>query len=370
VQAALLRWVAAGGSITFLGAPPDGLPQLRPATEDLGIHAHHHGFGWINSIDKPEEIARFVNSLRTTWRDIDVDTRHQWYGELQEVDTPIPLLDDASLPVKSLFSLLVVFAVVGGPLNLWVLAKKQRRLWIFWTLPLAAAVTAAILVGSVIWSEGWVRIQKTASLTLLDERNGEASTIGWTGFYATLAPDGEIRFDSGTEVRPLFSTAEGHTDWTDGQRFVSGWIGSRLARGFVLRKVEPRRERIPVRRENGQLIALNGLGAHLTELWVADASGAVFVAKNVAAGKEVALAPTGRQTAATIPDPAFLCAAPSTWASYPARFAHEPLNILQPGMYVASVARSPFVEAALARPTKSESAAIVVGVMKGIDDAS
>ena len=368
VQAALLRWVAAGGSITFIGDVPDGLPEMRGSGAQLGFDARHLGLGCVNLLPESETIAPHVGALRSTWREVDIDTRYQWYGEQQQ-DTPIPLLDDASLPVKSLFSLLVVFAVVGGPLNLWVLAKKQRRLWIFWTLPLLAAVTAAILVGSVIASEGWVRIQKTASLTLLDERAGEAATIGWTGFYATLAPDGEVRFESGTEVRPLFASSEGHTDWSDGQRFVSGWIGSRLARGFALRKVEPRRERLPLRREQDQLIAVNGLGTHIGSLWVADDVGRIYTAKDVAAGKEVVLTPTGTLANATVADPAYLAAAPSTWASYPTRFTQQPMSVLQPGMYLASVERSPFVEAALARPTKSVSTAVVIGVIKRIGDA-
>jgi hypothetical protein len=39
-------------------------------------------------------------------------------------------------------------------------------------------------------------------------------------------------------------------------------------------------------------------------------------------------------------------------------------------MYVAVLQRSPFVEAAVAKPTKYTSEAVVIGLLKGIDDAS
>ncbi|HYR27471.1 MAG TPA: hypothetical protein VEU30_03350, partial [Thermoanaerobaculia bacterium] len=368
VQIALLRYVAAGGTLTFVGGQPAGLPVMRQITDFAPlVPAAAHGFGWVTLA--PAKIdAETLEIFKAAWRVSELD-RYQWAADPMTA-TPVPLLEDASLPLKSLFSLLVVFAVIGGPVNLGVLAKKQKRLWIFWTLPLLGIITAVILVGSVIVSEGWVRVQKTTSLTLLDERSGEAATIGWTGFYSTLAPDGEVRFDSGTEVRPLFVAGEAHTDWTDGQRFVSGWIGSRLPRSFVVRKVEPRRERLPVRREGGHLVAINGLGANVRELWVAEADGTAWVARDVAAGKEVVLTRAPNKVDPAIKDPANILTAPSMWGTLQARFAKDPRTALRAGSYVAVIERSPFVELALARPSKTSSDAVVIGIMKGIDDAS
>jgi hypothetical protein len=366
VQAALLRWTAAGGSLTLIGGAAN-LPLLRPATDLENVMAGHHGFGYVVLIPADADPAVVAPALHLSWRRIGVDSRYMWYSGMNQT-TPVPLLDDASLPVKSLFSVLVAFVVVGGPLNLWLLAKKKKRLWIFWTLPALAIVTALILVGALIANEGWVRIHKTVSLTLLDERNGEAATLGWTGVYATLSPEPDVRFDSATEVRPMFASPDVHTDWSDGQRFVSGWIGSRLARGFAIRKVESRRERVPVRREGGHLVAVNGLGSELKELWVADETGAVHFAANVPAGKEIALARTANVVTAGR-DPAQMFGGVSSWASYHGRVSGDPKLALQPNTYVAVLKRSPFVEPAVAKPTKYTSEASVIGLMKGIDDA-
>jgi hypothetical protein len=215
-----------------------------------------------------------------------------------------------------------------------------------------------------------VRIQKSSSLTLLDEVSGEATTLGWTGLYATLPPDGEVRWDSTTEVRPLGMAHDGHTDWTDGQRFVSGWVGSRVATGFALRKVEPRRERVPLRRQAGHLIALNGLGSDLHKLWVADERGVIHAATNVGAGKEVVLVPTGERIDPGAQDAGHLFGPPSVWPGLYDRFSENPRAALRPLMYVAVTERSPFVEAALAKPTKSLSRGVVVGYIREIADAS
>ena len=370
VQTALLRWVAAGGALVFIGGEPPGLPPVRPAAFVEPYRAGHYGFGTLGLLPGKFDPAPVLATVQRTWHTPALEAFYPFGGTQGQARLPMPLVDD-KLPVKSLFSLLLFFALVGGPVNIWVLAKKERRLWIFWTLPLLAIVTAVILVGSVILGEGWLRVQKSSSLTLLDERIGEAVTLGWTGIYSTLAPDGEIRFDSGSEVRPLFVMTDARTDWTDGQRFVSGWVGSRLPRGFAIRKVEPRRERLPVRREGGQLIAVNGLGAAIDELRVADDTGAIFIARNVPAGKEVVLTPAGSHVSANVADPvAALFAGPTVWSTYYSRVSANPNQILQPNTYVAVVQRSPFVEAALAKPTKTTSEAVIVGVMKGIDHAS
>ena len=168
---------------------------------------------------------------------------------------------------------------------------------------------------------------------------------------------------------PSCWASAGVTDWTDGQRFVSGWIGSRLASGFAVRKVEPRRERVPIRREAGQLVAVNGLGCTIKRLLVADEQGVIHVAQDIAAGKEVVLTRTAGVASTTAKDPATLLGEPESWSTYVSRLSAKPADVLRPGMYVAIVSRSPFIEAAVPKPTKYTSDAVIIGLLKGIGDA-
>jgi hypothetical protein len=358
VRAALLRWVSAGGAIIFFGLP-DHLPQLRPANEITQFSAGHYGFGTIvfagNAPDLTNPMAVSLRELRAQWQRSPMVQQ-----PLDQINGWMPILDNNGAPVGAMFSLLVVFAVAGGPVSLYMLAKRDRRIWIFAAMPVLAIATAAIIVGALVFSEGWVRVQKGSSLTLLDETRGEATTIGWTGIYSTFAPNGTVRFETNSEVRPFFYPKDAVTDWSDGQRLVSGWIASRVPSQFALRKVEARRERVPIRIENGTVYALNGLGVPIQDLGVATADGAMYRAQHVPAGKEVALTPMGHVSPKP-KDPASLYGPWIEWHSFAGRVSKEMQAYLTPGTYIAVINRSPFVERALARATKSTSNAVVIG---------
>lgn len=359
VRNALLHWVAAGGALIFFGAPQQ-LPLLRAAPDVRQFWAGHHGFGTIAVLgNEPALEEATITELRGLWRRGSGTPQ-----DLGEMNTTMPILDKTAIPVGSMFSLLILFAVAGGPASLIALARKDKRVWIFATLPLLAIITAGVVVGALIVHEGWARIQKTTSLTVLDERSGEAATIGWTGFYTTFPPNGEVRFDYDSEVRPFAYTKDARTDWTDGQRFVSGWIGSRVPSHFAIRKAEARRERVPIRVDGGRVFALNGLGVAITDLQVVLGDAVVYEAKNIPAGKQVMLTNTGKRVYRASKDPAELFGPVAMWHSFYSRVTNEPPEYLQPGTYVAVLEKSPFVEQALEHPSRVVSQSVVIGYIK------
>lgn len=356
-RAAILRWVSAGGALTFYGSAE--LPPVRPAAEITQLRAAHHGFGTISMLGAGAPLdPNAIAEIQALWRGA-----LALPGGLSE-NGNMQLLDKPPIPVGLLFLLLMAFAIIAGPIHLFVLAKKNRRVWMFVTLPVMSIAAATLIVGSVIANEGLVRIEKTTSLTLLDETLGEATTLGWTGFYATFPPNGQVRFDGATEAVPLFAVRDARTDWSDGQRLTSGWIRSRVPSHFAVRKVESRRERLRIRDEAGHMVALNGLGSLVKQLWVVGEDGAIYSAKEIAAGKEVVLAPTGeRFDAGALQDPALLFGSAPTWSSYYSRLTHEPRTVLRPGMYLAVLEKSPFVETALEKPDDAKSEGVVIGLM-------
>ena len=58
------------------------------------------------------------------------------------------------------------------------------------------------------------------------------------------------------------------------------------------------------------------------------------------------------------------------WHSLYGRVSAEQRQFLQPGTYVAVLDHSPFVENALARPTRKESQSVVIGIAKRGSHAS
>jgi hypothetical protein len=154
-------------------------------------------------------------------------------------------------------------------------------------------------------------------------------------------------------------------DWTQSQHFSRGWISARVPVHFHLRKSETRRERIQVVNENGKLQVVNGLGAPIKSLWVADADMNVYAATSVAAGQKAGLIPSPQS------QPAERSGVNGLWheITYVAR--PDPLDggagkFLTPNSYIAVLDGNPFIENALgsaSSPKHTKSSAIVFGIL-------
>ena len=209
-------------------------------------------------------------------------------------NTIFPVVNKLGIPVRGLFLLMLLFAVTIGPLNLILLSRRKRRIWMLWTTPVISLVTCFAVFAYATFGEGWNRHARTEGLTILDERVRRAATIGWAGFYSALTPSEGLRFGYETEVTPLpqsLTTTTARTvDWTHDQHLANGWVTARIPAHFMVRKSELRRERITVRREaDAGLRIVNGLGADISEFWLADKDGTIYSTTGIFAGAEAKL---------------------------------------------------------------------------------
>ncbi|MEJ0091568.1 MAG: hypothetical protein WDM80_17705 [Limisphaerales bacterium] len=188
-------------------------------------------------------------------------------------------------------------------------------------------------------------------------------------------PGWRVAFRYETEVTPLIqagysgSGSRREVDWTQTQHFKHGWVSARVPAHFHLRKSETRRERLQVVKENGQLSVVNGLGAPVKSIWLADSTGKIYQAETIAAGQKGGLA-LSKQSADG------------------GKIRHEELfkgigftaqtdslkddagKYLRPGTYIAVLEGNPFIENALgsaASPKRTKSAAVVFGILDSSD---
>jgi hypothetical protein len=353
VQSAIYRWTFAGGTLVF-SDPPEPMPVVSVRSTD-----GRYGIGRIIVFpDGKVDVEQIKSSLQ--WRTRD-DAVHV------SAASELPLLDEDRLPVRGLFGVLLVFAVVGGPVNLFLLAKKNRRMWIFGSIPLLAIATSFLLVGATIANEGWVRIERSLAITYLDESLGQAATLGWSGYYATVSPRGDVRFAPDTELRTSVTRTNRNADttWDDGQRLFGSWVGTRVPTYFVVRKSEPRRERLPLRVDGKGLGGVNGLGTHIERVWAANMNGEIFEARNVEPGKAFTLSRSGEfpQIGTPLYEPERMMHL-DTWVLLLQNARKDPSRILRPGTYVAELRDSPFIEHALERPTSSTHRGVVFGMSR------
>ena len=303
VQAALWRYVECGGSLFVLGAQelPESwelkeLPKSSLSTEAAELIVYDAGFG--ECIVSPEIDTGNLDQdqwwqIVESWLNTAVPWR--WDGLIDDVNNIFPVVDSLGIPVRGLYFLMLLFALAIGPVNLIVLSRKKRRIWLLWTTPVISLVACLAVLTYATFAEGWKRRIRTEGLTILDEKARRATTIGWTAFYSALTPSEGLHFGYETELTPapqsLITNATRTVDWTHDQHLASGWLTARVPSHFMVRKSEMRRERITVRSGNADLKIVNGLGADISQFWLADTDGEIYAAESIAAGEEATLVP-------------------------------------------------------------------------------
>lgn len=362
VQAAVVRWVRCGGVLLFVPGPEGD------AKENPKVAITYAGFGRV--LESNRTLPSLTPNLAQYIREAFLATpigREPEYGVTRS--DAGALLGSQKVPTSTLFWCLMLFAVIAGPVALIILAKKNLRVWIFGIVPAGGILLSIAIVVITLLSEGIHTISRLRSVTLLDEVAGEATTLGRAGFYCTFPQDERIRFDGDSEIIPLGHWPALRADLTDGQR-LSGAVGSRVPTFYNLRRSEPRRERIIFRESPTSLSALNGLGATIMELRVTMPDGRSWHARNIAPGAQQVLErvppPVRFADAAALSQ---LIEGTPSGEAIADRVAGEAGSVMRPGMYIATLATSPFTEQPLGRNKESRSTGVVIGLMKGEIDA-
>jgi hypothetical protein len=383
VKAAIGQYVECGGSLLVLGAKAP-LPGNWKAKANPGgfIQLHSPGFGHCQVIAKPE--------LLPFWRPEYALIHEAWTTTLApfqrdrapaEANRIFPVVDDVSIPVRGLVTVMFLFVILIGPVNLIVLARKKRKLWMFWTVPVFSFFTCLLVLGYMAVTEGWQGRSRAESFTILDESSRRASTIGWTGFYTPLVPRGGLHFSTDTEViyqngaDPYGSYSYGRgssntalsMDWSSEQHLTSGWLTPRVPSHFAIRKSELRRERVAFSKgADGQVEAVNGLGADVVTLWYMDENGKVFRADGIAAGERASLKPA---SGPAVPGNTKLRGLyTGDWYNVVARANTDAVNLLAPRTYLAVLDAAPFMDEGMPGVSVRKTRSIVYGILKENND--
>jgi hypothetical protein len=367
---ALWQYAETGGVLLVLGPGDVPVPQAwkRHVLKQSGLTVHSVGFGKCliapdRNSDKWDGTGRWevlreaVNGTSQPW---------QSSRSLSELNDTFPVVDNLGVPVIGLFVLMILFAIALGPVNLVVLGKKKKRIWMLWTVPALSALTCLAVFGFMIVAEGWQGHASVGGITLLDEIEHRATSLGRTAFYSPLTPGGGLHFSEDTEVAVLGSEGVSSScslDWTQGQHLVHGWVSARVPAHFALRSSETRRERLNIRHESdGKLSLLNGLGANIKKITVADEKGRLYVATDIPAGERTTLErDKGTISGDYLPRGAWrdIYKNNSEWI----KLLKAPKDVLGPRMYLAVVEGAPFFEQGLHGAAVRKTNSVVLGMM-------
>ena len=211
-------------------------------------------------------------------------------------------------PVLEFQLLITLFVLVIGPLNYWLLWRREQLQMLVVTTPLCAALFTLGLFLYAAVGDGFGVKTRVRSVTVINQEAGEAVSWSRVSQYAATAPDGPPALPSDTAVYaidPAWESAMASNsvsrslEWSDSaQVLIRGWLPTRTAVQRLL--VRPHRTTARLvfaadgDRGDGDAPAArqvsNQLGATIDLLLVRDATGewrrAIDVPEDEIAGLE------------------------------------------------------------------------------------
>lgn len=348
-RAALIQWTRCGGTLLVTTAgEPEAFAKLlvgdsgsasawswtEPKLEDRNVSqiVHQDAGGGATSISTPTtspgEWSREAMPFRVTdlgfgkvvlfraepfpgtaqdwfWllKSVGGTPRWDWgkrHGESARVGTSDFLLflipGIGGVPVVMFLVLITIFAVVIGPLNYFVLARRKQLHLLLLTIPAVAFITSLLLFGYTIVAHGFSVKARSRSLTFIDQAAQSAVTLSRLSLYAGQAPSAGMQFSRDTAVYPIWPENEqfesGQVDWTNSQNLTSGWLRSRTRTQFLTVGHRTERGRLEVTSPSpDKLTVANGFEWGFEPLVVTNEQGRLFVGKSVPAGASIDLRP-------------------------------------------------------------------------------
>jgi len=252
--------------------PPAG--RATPATETLA---------------RRDELARgdimgLINDDRAHWNAVE---------EIGVLQPNLPLL----------VSFLAIFAILVGPLNLFVFAREEQRSRLFWTVPaisLGATVLLLILImvqdgfgGGGIRSVLICLVPSSRKAVVIQEQISRTGVLGSAAFslrdpaWMTMVNvvNGSIPY---REIRSVQNS---------GTRYSGEWFKSRSVQSQWIESVLPTRAEVTLvnsdetRDGRAAPAIISSIASPLSNLWFWDSNGRLWGASNVRTGVKTALSP-------------------------------------------------------------------------------
>lgn len=294
VLEALARYVRSGGTVAFLG--PHGERALRAherfapyleerfevgsGTGDADLRGHAMGLGLV--LSGPVILAEVGEAEgRLLGRAVAADRSFAPSVRLSESRASLQMPRLAGLgevPVRSLIGFLVVFVILIGPLNLWLVQKVRKPVLMLVNVPVLAFAFSAALIGFNFAREGFEARIAARSLSVIDQRDHRRATAECLAFYAPLGLGSGLDPGGSTAVLPVLPEQGSRA-----HRFILGGLrGERLSGDFLptrrptrmVRVVEDvARERLSFEPEGDSYRVTNLLGSAIREMELRDRAG-------------------------------------------------------------------------------------------------
>lgn len=294
--AALASWMRLGGTVAVFGPKASELartnaefaPWLEPRFA-LAAAGRTRGYrAGLGALLVDDEAVFSTEAQRDALRwaaDSEHGVVHDTGGSRHSTERPI-LPDLFALPYRAFALLLVLFAVVIGPVNFIVVKRFKRPVVLLVTIPVIALGAALALFGFGVLAQGLGVKLASHTWTVLDQREHRSASSELRMIFAGLAPArglepgagasayGVARYSqNGMWSEPAYDGQTYRVEFDPGPVLSGGYLPARTP--FLHQTLTERaaRGRLEFAREGGALLATNALGVTVEELLVRDAAG-------------------------------------------------------------------------------------------------
>ena len=213
--------------------------------------------------------------------------------------------DVGAAPVFEFQMLISLFVIGIGPVNYWLLKRRNQLPMLLVTVPLAALVATVALFTYGFLADGiGVRV-RVRSMTMLDQQAGEAASWARLSYYAGIAPSDGLQMPKDTVVYPILPSRSGRSvfgrrhvnqqrslEWTNEQKLTRGWLGSRTPTQYLAITARPTKKQLQFKTDSEQLTVTNRLGTDVLALIVQGHDGQIYFVDSVDAEGTVTLSPS------------------------------------------------------------------------------
>ncbi|MCP3914553.1 MAG: hypothetical protein GY711_03230 [bacterium] len=213
----LLAWTRLGGKLVVLAEDIDSMreelggedgwlePRFRTVAGDDAQYTVGFGRLLLSQLGAQDPILNEASDIEAAAVQLVRGARNGWipdaagwrFGGGQLL---IPGL--AKLPMRTFLILLLLFAVVIGPLNMMMVKRLARPALLLVTIPAISLVSSVGILAYGILYQGIDIKSVSHSLTILDQRTHRAATIERRTMFVGLSPGAGLRPAAGTAVFP------------------------------------------------------------------------------------------------------------------------------------------------------------------------
>lgn len=304
VEQSILRWVSLGGQLRLyhINALPRseyryGSLRIDPSADQNHRFAYGEGeitFGtWDGRELAGDEIQFLRNSVNSTSAIFTLPNNFLGRSAITwQFLQAVPKIQLAPLFTAVLLALLVVYAIIVGPVNLFVFANRSSRLHLFFTTPLISGLAAIGLAALLILREGvggWglqttgvLLIPEAQTAIVRQEQLSRTALLFNTDF--PLSPE--------VNILPLPAAdyqCSGMHYWRANGQAGGDWFTNRSLQAHLVQASVPTRAQVTFIPGSGSKPPelFSSINATLETIYLADASGNYFRAANVGPGQRV-----------------------------------------------------------------------------------